>query len=197
MKCVFSLDDFCYQHKDILLFMEELNEYFNDFKYSLFTVPCFEEKSFNENQEWLRSLPKNIEYITHGFTHVNHEFANLDYETCMDLVCKGVVLMASTGLRLAPGFKAPNWRYNDNLIKVLKKLKFWLAVYTPNHATTQVPCYFWNWDIGQKIPEVEILHAHGHTHRQSGPGAYIGDCIENIKTLPKDTEFYYISETIF
>jgi hypothetical protein len=103
------------------------------------------------------------------------------------------------GLPLVKGFKAPNWRYNKNLVKVLAEKGFWLAVYNEGHhrgnaGGIEVPIHAWNWDIGTPIPATDFLYAHGHVHSQSGPGAYIGDCVENITKLPKDTEFIFLGE---
>jgi len=199
MKCFFSLDDFCYEEREVIPFIKELDDYFDKFKISLFTIPCYMRNHLCKTRDWFSSVAKdNMEFILHGYFHSNHEFAQLDEIQCRHFIELGIMEFRSCGIQLyEKGFKAPNWRYNDNLIRVLKDMRMWLAVYTPNHATEEIPCYFWNWDIGQPIPQnVEVLHAHGHTHRQSGPGAFIGDCIENIKQLPKDTEFSFISETM-
>ena len=197
-KCVFSLDDFCYQEKEVVPFIQELEEYFDNFKISLFTIPCYLGTYLHKNQDWLSSIAKkNMEFILHGYFHTNHEFSHLDKIQCRYFIELGIAEFKQCGINLVEGFKAPNWRYDDELIQYLKEIEFWLAVYTPGHASDEVSCYFWNWDIGQPIPQnIEILHAHGHTHRQSGPGAFIGDCMENIKKLPKDTEFYFISEAM-
>ena len=198
MNCVFSLDDFCYQERDVVPFIQELDSYFNNFKISLFTIPCYERIHLIDNKDWLLSISdKNMEFILHGYYHMNYEFMHLNQEQCDHFIDLGIQEFNKVGFNLIKGFKAPNWRYNDDLIKSLKKIGFWLAVYTSGHVTNEIPCYTWNWDIGQPIPkDVKVLHAHGHTHRQSGPGAFLGDCIDNIKKLPKDTEFSFVSESM-
>ncbi len=194
MKCIFSLDDFCYQHKEVMESVKDLSDYFDNFKISMFTIPRFGNIPLYKNLEWLNNLPKNIEFILHGYYHMNYEFMNLNYQQCKHFINLGIEEFERCNLNIIKGFKAPNWRYNNDLVLALKDLGFWLAVYTPGHINNEIPCYIWNWDIGKEIPNINILHAHGHVHRQSGPGAFIGDYLENIKSLPKDTNFYYISE---
>jgi len=193
MKCVLSLDDFCYQHRESIKYIEELFEYFDNFKISMFTIPRYEDIPLFRNLKWFFNLPR-IEFILHGYYHMNYEFKDLNFQQCIHFIKSGIEEFKVCNIKIVKGFKAPNWRYNEDLIKALKSLGFWLAVYTPGHMTKEIPCYTWNWDIGTDIPDVNFLHAHGHVHRQSGPGAYIGDCLENIKKLPKDTKFYYVGE---
>ena len=193
MKCIFTLDDFCMTYQDCLKYLEYLNDYFDDFKASLFTIPCHNRDYLSDHKDWIQKLPDYLEFIPHGWVHNNHEFSELDYHDCRDKINLGIIEFADAGIPLIRGFKAPNWRYNKNLVKVLKEKNFWLAIYTEgNHAGKtdgiKIPTHAWNWDIGKPIPEKDTLYAHGHVHSQSGPGAYIGDSVENITQLPKDTK---------
>lgn len=202
MKCIFTLDDFCFAHKGCMKHMEDLNSYFDNFKASMFTIPAFGRDYLTNQQEWVNSLPKYLEHILHGWIHNNYEFMELDYHECRDRINLGIMEFMDIGLPIIKGFKAPNWRYNKNLVKVLQEKGFWLAIYTEKHHKGKadginIPTCAWNWDIGTEIPpNTDLLFAHGHVHSQSGPGAYIGDCIENIKKLPKDTEFMFLSEVM-
>lgn len=200
MKCIFTLDDFCFAYKDCMQYLEDLNAYFDAFKVSMFTIPASNRDYLSNHKDWLATLPQYIEHIPHGWIHNNYEFMELDYHECRDRVNLGIMEFIDAGLPIIKGFKAPNWRYNKNLVKVLEEKGFWLAVYNEGHhrgsaGGIQIPIFAWNWDIGTKIPEnIDILLAHGHVHSQSGPGAYVGDYIENIKQLPKDTEFIFLSK---
>jgi hypothetical protein len=199
MKCIFTLDDFCVTYQDCLQYLEYLNGYFDDFKASLFTIPCHNRDYLSDHKDWVKKLPEYLEFIPHGWIHNNHEFAELDYHECRDRINLGIMEFADAGIPLVRGFKAPNWRYNKNLVRALHEKGFWLAIYTEgNHAGkaegVNLPTHLWNWDIGKPIPDKDPLYAHGHVHSQSGPGAYIGDSIENITKLPKDTKFVFLSE---
>lgn len=199
MKCVFSLDDYCYENRDVVKYIHELNDYFDNFKISLFTIPCYKGVSLDKNLEWFWENHINSEYILHGFWHMNYEFLHLNEEQCSLFVDLGIKVFQKCNIRFVPGFKAPNWRYNKGLVKALKKKDFWMAVYSERHIVLDVPCYVWNWDIGETkisdwLLDVPIIHAHGHCLRQSGPGKYLKDYMDNIKKLPKNTEFYFISE---
>jgi len=199
MKCIFTLDDFCFAYRDCTKYLEDLNSYFDNFKVSMFTIPAFNRDYLSNYKDWLAGLPDYIEHIPHGWIHNNYEFMELDYHECRDRINLGLMEFMDAGIPIVKGFKAPNWRYNANLVKVLQEKGFWLAVYNEGHHRSNasgisIPIHAWNWDIGTPTPEVNILYAHGHVHSQSGPGAYIGDCIDNIKKLPKDTEFMFLGE---
>ena len=194
MKCIFSLDDFCKHHESVVHYLQILAEYFPKFKASMFTIPCYGKTPIVQHKEWYDSLPFQVEHILHGYFHTRHEFEKLDRIQCEHFIQEGIDRFTECGFPIVKGFKAPNWRYNNELVGALKEKGFWLATYTPNHNTTEVPCYNWNWDIGDPIPNVDFLHAHGHVHNISGPGKGIEVSMNNILKLPKYTEFYFIGE---
>jgi hypothetical protein len=196
MKCVFSLDDYCWQYRDCIEYLEDLNEYFDNFKVSLFTIPCFEETPLSLHWEYLASVKFKSEHILHGYYHTTAEFQTLNKIQSRDYIEKGIEEFKKCGIPILPGFKGPNWRYGDGLVEQLKSMKFWLATYRPVDIEG-LKTYNWNWDIGDSmIPNAEIIHAHGHTHSLSGPGKGIQDSMDNFKRLPKDTEFLFISEVM-
>lgn len=194
MKCCFSLDDYCWQYRDCILYLNDLNNYFNNFKISLFTIPCFERVPLSEHKEVL-NLDFKHEHILHGYYHSTHEFEYLNEWQASDYIMDGVNMFIDCNIELIDGFKAPNWRYGNGTIEALKKHKLWLATYR-HEDIDGLRTYDWNWDIGDtNIPfDNDIIHAHGHTHSVSGPGKGIQESMDNIKRLPKDINFMFISE---
>jgi len=195
MKCVFSLDDFCYEERDVLSYLKILNEYFNNFKVSMFTIPCYMGNKLSEKKEWLEALPENIEHILHGYFHTHRECQHLDHMQAKHFIELGIEEFRKCGFPIIPGYKCPNWTLGEGIVSALIQKNFWVAPYTPRHDPGEIKTYHWNWDIGEEIPtNVEMLHAHGHTHSLSGPGKGIQDSMDNVLKLPRDTEFFFISE---
>lgn len=196
MKCVLSLDDYCWQTKESIKYLEELNNYFSDFKISLFTIPCFKQMSLSSHWDELSDVKFKAEHILHGYYHTTAEFENLDKFQSAYFIERGIEEFKKCNLPIIKGFKSPNWRNSNGLFDYLKSVGFWLATLRPVNIDG-LRIYNWNWDIGDNnIPTSEIVHAHGHTHNVSGPGAGIEVSMNNIRKLPADTEFLFISEVM-
>jgi hypothetical protein len=195
MKCVFSLDDFCWQYWECIPYLEELNNYFDNFKVSLFTIPCYAGISLSQYWKELNNVNFKYEHILHGYYHSPLEFDYLSKQQAKDYIQAGIVEFARCNIPVIKGFKCPNWKYSEGTVEALKELGFWLATYRPVQIDG-VRTYNWNWDIGELLPGVEVLHAHGHTHKVSGPGKGVNESMENIKQLDRDTEFLFISEVM-
>jgi hypothetical protein len=196
MKCVFSLDDYCWHYRDCILFLDKLNSYFPEFKVSLFTIPCFEGIPLCSYWKELSDVRFKNEHILHGYYHSTAEFEHLTKQQALDYIKMGIEEFKRCDIPIVNGFKGPNWRYSPGTEEALKSIEFWLAPYRPTEING-LKTYHWNWDIGEPIPKgIDFLHAHGHTHSLSGPGKGIQDSMKNIIQLPVETEFLFISEVM-
>lgn len=195
MKVVFALDDFCWQYRECISYLEELNDYFDNFKVSLFTIPCYEKVPLSSHWDYLSNVKFKSEHILHGYYHTIAEFQYLNKFQSADYIEYGIKEFKKCGIPIIKGFKGPNWKFSEGLVEQLKFMGFWLATYRPMNIDG-LKTYDWSWDVGSKErPEGDVIHAHGHTYNLSGPGKGIGESMENIKNqLPKNIEFLFISE---
>jgi predicted deacetylase len=145
-------------------------------------------KKLKENLDWIQLIP-------HGVAHLPQEFLNADKETC-ELSLKAInEFMEDDDLPYVRGFKAPQWLYNEDLVKVLNKKKWWMAVDRNQPSAPRTKTFYeYNLSIDENFwtsPE-EVWKLHGH---MGGPSENnMEDCFLNLLKIPLDAEFFYVTD---
>lgn len=186
---------------DLLL---ELKEHYPKLKVSMFTIPYDYEmemsqlnlnrhrmlKTIHENLDWIQIIP-------HGLMHIPREFENCDRHT-MKLAMKGIKeAFDKDGLHYINGFCAPQWLWNEQIIKVLDDAGWWGAVDKNQPDMLKTKRYYqYTHSIDEPFWEAkeDILNLHGHMTLPSQNN--LEDCFLNLMKMPRDVEFKYVTEFI-
>jgi hypothetical protein len=184
--------------------MKQLKEFYPGLKVSMFTIPYDYEyetsdlrlfrdealKYIHENLDWIQIIP-------HGLLHKPREFELADKEA-MELSLKAIDdQFKRDGLPYVKGFKAPYWLWNQDVVDVLDR-EGWFGAVDPNQPqmirtkryyeyTDSIDTPFWKVDK-------EIYKLHGHMTLPSSNN--IDDCFLNLMKMPRDAEFYFVTDFI-
>jgi len=199
MKIVLGIDDFSVVNNRFLWLLA-LRDHFVNFKISLFTVPIDEKKDWGPYQirdEYLKEIKNNldwIELIPHGLYHNSgQEMARTTRKEFKDVLSKVEVAFERDELSYIKGFKAPHWRWNEDVVKVLDEEGWWGAI----DRDKKMPCpkkfYQYNYLLNEPFWESkeEVLKLHGHIY---GTKNDIGRCFENLLKLPRNTEWHFVTD---
>lgn len=198
MKVCLDLHDFSVVNNR-LLWLLTLKDHFPGFKVSLFTVPIDQESDFGAytvRNEFLREIKKNlswIQIIPHGLLHTRNEFIDTTYEQMKEIMTKIDVEFKSDGLPYEKGFCAPHWRWNEGVVKALDEAGWWGAV-DPRQTRMIRPkrYYIYSHTIDSNLSSGD-MKLHGHIY---GTKNDLAHCFDNLMTLPKDTEWHFVTDFI-
>ena len=186
---------------DVLL---KLKKHFPDFKVSLLAIPYDEKRDYGPTlirRQLLKEVKKNlswIQLIPHGLVHSSSdEFRTMSYEQFKNEVLPKIKKgFEDDGLPYENGFGAPHWNWSPGVVKALDEIGWFGMVrrekdimlrtkrfYQYTHLLNEP---FWESDL-------PVLKLHGHVY---GTRNDVGDCLENLLKLPKDTKFTYATEHI-
>jgi len=203
MKVSLDFDDFSVlrNRMDLLL---ELKEHYPEMKVSMFTIPYdYEMESTQlalQRDKFLKLIKENLDWIQiipHGLAHLPREFEKADAETTRIALKAIDEVFSKDGLPYVKGFKAPQWLWNKDVVRVLNEEGWWGAVdrnqpgmvktdkfYTYSHSISEP---FWNYAANN-------LKLHGHI---SGPSENnIEDCFINLMKIPHNAEWHYVTDFI-
>jgi len=169
MKVYLDFDDY-YPRKTSTEKLLELHRHFPNFKVNIFTIwqPDLLKDDFL-HQEWV--LP-----CLHGVKHTINEEINFRE------------LMRWPYAKI---YRAPFWGLTKEMYLRLILLG-WKVMLNPERQDEKRKGIYFNWNIKDFPPKDRaILIGHGHlTDYDNG----IGRCMEQLKSLPKDTEFGFLTE---
>jgi hypothetical protein len=198
MKVCLDLHDFSVVNNRLDL-LWKLKEYFPNLKVSLFTVPNDIESSWGQYRIRKESLERIklcldwIQIIPHGLKHEHREMKNCSYQTFTHEVMPAIKqAFDRDGLPFVKGFLAPHWRWNEGVIKALDEAGWWGAVdrRQPSMLSTK-KFYRYSHCIDEELPITDVLKLHGHIYGTSND---LGRCFDNIRELPKDVEWYFVTD---
>jgi hypothetical protein len=167
---VVNFDDFYLDPANGLNWLFYLKGKYPKFKVTLFTVPL------RSPIKWLQEIKKIdwIEMAIHGFEHDEEETFKMGISE-MDSY---LTTFEETGL-FVKGFKGANWKVSPELIDMLWKRKYWLAV--KEETKSFIP----EWSL----TDPRVVHGHiwmMETHNKEGKLNF-----NNVE------EFKFISEVIY
>lgn len=182
--------------------IERLKERYPAMKLSVFFVPFDYE---NEKQlvrivrdqslKKLREYADWIQLIPHGLAHLPNEFMNCDKDT-MEMVLKAIgEAMGRDKLPYEKGFKAPQWLYNQDVVDVLDKNDWWIAVDRNDPRALKTKRFF---RYSQSIDEPfwkstdETWKLHGHMGLPMKNN--IDDCFLNLLKIPLDSQWHFVTD---
>jgi len=203
MKVVLGLDDFSVVNSrlDILL---KLKEMYPDFKVSLFTVPRDIKTDWGRyiiRKQLLEEIKKHLDWIQiipHGLTHSSSsEFKGVSYRSFRyEIIPEIKKAFGYDNLPFVYGFKAPHWKWNQNIVNVLDDEGWWGAVDERQDRYMNKTHRFYEYShcLDQNFPiDADVLKLHGHIY---GTNNDIGLCFNNLTRLPKDVEWCYADDFI-
>lgn len=199
MNVVLDLHDFTvsYNRLDILL---KLKEYFPNFKVSLFTIPDEGKMDFGptlNKKENLKEIKKHLDWmqiIPHGFKHNGLEMTQMDTSYFRDVILpKMEQMFKDDGLPYEKGFCAPHWKWSDGVASALDEKGWWGAVLREDRMTKTKRFYRYTHLLNEPFWESDlpVLKLHGHVY---GTKNDIGLCFDNLLRLPRETQFYYVTD---
>jgi len=185
-----------------------LKDHYPKLKVSLFTIPFDYEtemsdmlrttkedalRKINENKDWL-------EFIPHGLTHFDREFEKADREIMETYVQNVIPEMVKSGLpedRIVKGFCAPQWLWNEEVIKVLDENGWWGAIdrnqpFMPR--TKKVYVYSHSIDEPFWLSNQKFIKLHGHISPPSRNDLE-GSLLKLLK-IPVDADWRFVSEAV-
>lgn len=127
MKVSLDFDDFSVlrNRMDLLL---ELKEHYPEMKVSMFTIPYdYEMESTQlalQRDKFLKLIKENLDWIQiipHGLAHLPREFEKADTETTRIALKAIDEVFSKDGLPYVKGFKAPQWLWNKDVVRVLNE----------------------------------------------------------------------------
>lgn len=168
MICYLDFDDFNSENynADIAKALDELVAYFDDFKCNMFVSAGLGQI---ENP-----YPERIAYCLHGDHHIQGEE------------------MSEEKISAWPHdkvYRAHFWVLSDQMYGRLRKMGFKIML---NYfdVDEQRKGIFFDWNI-KDAPDLQKTVLFGHGHVMNGANG-ICEMIENIKKLPKDTQFNFL-----
>ncbi len=197
MKASLDLHDWSVVHNGLDLLLR-LKEIYPTLKVSLFAVPIDERHDFGQSlirSAMLEKIKKNLDwlqFIPHGLYHNGSEMKHMDYHHFKDNVIPSIEKAFNhDGLPFEKGFCAPHWRWSSGVVKALNELGWWGAVdrRQPNMLSTK-RFYRYSHCIDEELVG-ETLKMHGHVYGTSND---LERCLDNIKHLPPDIEWYFITD---
>jgi hypothetical protein len=190
-KYLVDFDDYSTEH-NILDKLKELKQILPNFKVNLFTIPHkishrLLQDTKKEN-DWIQMIP-------HGFFHDdNYECAKLTMEE-FDRKLRNIPYL-DLYIR---GFKAPGWQINLQVMEVLKKWGWWVAVQwsdgrfngDPNGPFQPAVIHGLKYYAFREYPNA----IHGHAWECMGNG--LETLWQQLINLPKSSEFEFIDNYIY
>lgn len=185
--------------------LTQLKEYHPNLKLSLFTIPFDYEYELSQIKvqkgicnDWIQKNLDWLEFIPHGITHVDQEFKNMS-ELGMDKYIESIEEeFKKQGLPCVKGFCAPNWVWNEGVVKSLDKNGWWGAV-DRNQPQLLRPNKYYRYNLSTdetfwKHPG-PLWKLHGHMTLPSRND--LESCFMNlIKYLPQNAEYKFASELV-
>lgn len=199
---ILDADDFS-AYIMVLPYLHELKKSIPGFKITLFTISRFrppgkvvnpkEERETHERFAELTHLYDWIEIAQHGLDHSKGEFF-LSYSAAMDRIEEMEDWNKKIGLEPVKIFRAPYWQCSDPAYKALRDSGYAVATdrNQPRPDIEGMKQYRWNWSFETERPRVSVTKGHGHVAEPSENN--IEACMENLKRLPQDGEFMFVSE---
>lgn len=190
MRVVMGLDDF-YSCNSNFKMLDELNDYFDNFKVTLFAIAtCMPE-------DWVKTEVLSRPYLQvaiHGFFHTMHESEHWDAMTAIRNITEAEEPWT------VKGFKAPFWIDSDGTLEACCRLGYWVAVNPDSPPYGRPPkglkLFYHDVDLAN-IPEEwdkEYMKLHGHVQNVCSNG--LPECFAEVKRIPQDTEFMWIDEYV-
>lgn len=187
-------------------YLQMLKEHHPNLKLSMFTIPFDYEYELSPLKvqrpiglEWIADNKDWLEIIPHGIIHSFGEFKEMN-ETGMDKYIASVKdELAKDGMTAVDGFCAPNWLWNEQVVKSLDKHGWWGAV-DPNQPMMLKTnrFYRYNLSIDQRFWKHPgpVWKLHGHMTAPSSNGLDDEIVMNLIKHLPRDAEYKFASELV-
>ena len=181
-------------------FLLKLKEHFPKFKCTCFTIPFhikyfLREVPVERLEEWGKMIVEQsdwIEIAVHGFAHLPDEWMITDKKQIRTQLKAAENLFENIGIKFVKIFKAPFWKYTQEVEEVLMEKGYVLAIDRNNPIVrTDIETYVFNWSIDKPIPKYHILRGHGH---MVGTANGLEVCYPNLLRIPQDAEFKFISE---
>jgi len=198
-KVCLGLHDFsiAYNRLDLLL---KLKKRFPDFKVSLFIIPFQKREDYGPTlvrHNFLKEIKRYLnwmQFIPHGYAHQGSEMRLISYDRFKYFILpfiKGT--LEDMCLPYEKGFAAPHWRWSKDVVKVLDEESWWGAV-TPAKPDMPRPkkFYRYNYCINEEF-KGDVLKLHGHIF---GTKNDLGKCFHNLRALPKDTKWSFVTEDL-
>ena len=179
----------------VLPHLEMLKAQIPNFKITLFTM-SFDPKADEEKmKDWAKMIEEYdwIEIAQHGLDHREREFL-LDYKEAKARIKEMKKINKKTGLKTEKIFRAPFWQCSDDAYKALAEAGYTVAT-DRNQVRPDIKGmkqYRWNWSFETEMPDYKVLKGHGHVRPPSKNN--ISFCLENLKKLPQDAEYLFVSE---
>jgi hypothetical protein len=190
LRAVLSLDDFYSANSDLSK-LDKLNDYFDDFKVTLFAIPTCMPESWVETDVLARPY---LQVAIHGYYHTMQECVNW---STLEAVKNITEAEESWTVK---GFKAPFWIDSTGTLEACHRLGYWVAMNGEEPPYGDAPdglkIFYHDTDIAN-IPEEwdkEYLKLHGHIQNVCGNG--LPECFNEVKRIPRDTEFMWIDDYV-
>lgn len=198
MKIALDLHDFSITNNRLDLLLK-LKDHFPDFKVSLFMVPIEKKRSWGQTlirEHNLNEIRKNLDWmqiIPHGIEH--EDTREIERLTKYDFKNKVIPLItkAFDGIPFEKGFCAPRWQWNKEVVEALDELGWWGAVHRDKDMPTPKRFYKYTHSLNEPFWKQDFAKVHGHVY---GTKNDLGLCMDNLLKLPKDTQFYFITNFI-
>ena len=181
-----------------------LREHYPNLKVSLFWVPYdyaterngvlminwdSRLKIIRDNQDW-------VEVIPHGLSHAYPEFEKADEEATRASIKAIETILETQKIKYAKGFKAPFWKWNEEVCRVLDDLEYFGAS-DPNQMMPRTKRdYQYTDSIDTKWWENEKTFYGLHGHMCYPDPNNLEDCMVNLLKIPQDAEFLFVSEAL-
>lgn len=210
---VLDADDF-QPYIYLLPHLEILKQHIPNFKITLFTISRFRKpntpvdlnQELQDHKAFFEMVKKYdwIELAWHGLDHsmsydgstTKYEFNPLDRKEVGEKYQQIKEWNKKVGLEPVEVFRAPYWQASMATYKFFRDKGF--TICTDRNQirpdVTGMKQYRWNWSFEEELPDVEILKGHGHVSLPSKNN--IPDQLENLKRLPQDAEYLFVSEYI-
>ena len=202
---VLDFDDFSVLNNRLDLLLR-LKESYPELKVSFFTIPYdyvyendISARLMRENT--LKEVKKHLdwmEFIPHGLTHFPREFEQTTYDTMKNYVFKAIdECFERDGLPYIKGFKAPQWLWNEQVVKALDEEGWWGAIDLFDKTGLKTNKYYqYTHTIDMPFWEstYDTLKLHGHITLESKNN--IERCFHMLFKMPEDAEFKFASEML-
>lgn len=200
MNVCLALHDFSVVNNRMDLFLN-LKNHFPNFKVSLFTIAVDEIGDWGagmERKDFLDVIHRNLDWmqiIPHALHHKGsetHQITENRFEEYLNNIEK---IFQKDGLPYEHGFVAPHWRWNQNVVNVLNRRGWWGAVDRDKDMPYTNVFYRYNFLLNEDFISdgMDNLKLHGHVY---GTKNSIGRCINNVLSLPIDTNFKFVTDCL-
>ncbi len=182
-----------------------IKDHYPEFKVSLFWVPFdyyFESSQLRlRRDEFLDKIKANLDWIQlipHGIMHLEREFEKVSYYEMRDLMIPAIdEAFKKDNLPYEKGFCAPQWLWNEGVVRALNEAGWWGAVDRNQPEMLRTKKYY---QYSHSIDEPfwhstnDTLKLHGHMTLPS-PNA-LENCVLNIFKLEPDVKWQYVTNIL-